>query len=47
MALFGGSPLGTGGLLYVGSVKYKAQTANKPNLKPGILTALKWWQVEK
>ena len=31
----------------VGSVKYKAQTANKPSLKPRALTGLKWWQVEK
>ena len=31
----------------VGSVKWKAQTANKPSLKPGASTALKWWQVEK
>ena len=28
---------------YIGLVKYKAKTANKPSLKPRALTALKWW----
>ena len=45
VALFGSSPLGTRGLLLlasnVGCVKYKTQTANKPNLKFKALTSLK------
>ena len=30
-----------------GCVKYKTQTANKPNLKSKALTSLKWWQIKK
>ena len=31
----------------VGCVKYKTQTANRPNLKSKALTSLKWWQIKR